>query len=438
MKILINSHFPAGHAYPMQAVAQELVARGHDVMWLTSADHEDRVAFTGASHFKTNAISFVDSPLTRAHETGLLDPHFHRLTYRRLMFRLVAQVNDYRRVLSDFDADVVLVDVLPLGARALWEEGLVPVYATLGVIPMYTSAWGAPHARSGEAPPTSWIALIWNWLCHLLIQFVVMPLLLRPLLNRQRKNRGFAPLPYGEPLEAFKYSPFLHIQASSASLEFGQLPKPVEYREHTHFVGPLVTKVPSTLIGLPEWWDEVVTHKRVVGITQGTLAMDPSSLIIPAIEALSSDAELLLVVMSPYPDTIKDRVGDVPNVRYATFLPYHLLLPQLSLLITNGGYGSITQALSHKVPIICAGQSEDKKDTAARVEWAGAGIDLKTDHPSTDQVREAAAKILGGGEYRKRAARLGDELNELGGAERACDLLEELVQSHPRRRRKDE
>ncbi|KAH6896757.1 hypothetical protein B0T10DRAFT_395791 [Thelonectria olida] len=422
----------------MQAVAQELVRRGHQVVWLTSEENEARVVFTGASHFKTTSIAFIDSPLSRAQETGLLDPHFRRLTYRRLMFRLIGQLNDYRRVLRGFDADVVLVDVLPFGARALHELGEIPVYATLGVIPMYTSGWGAPHARSGDAPPASSFALVWIYLHHLFIQWIVLPLLLRSLLNRQRKNRGFKRLPYGEPLESFKYSPFLHIQASSASLEFNQLPKPMEYRDHTHFVGPLVTKVPSTLNGLPSWWEDIVKHPRVVGITQGTLAMNPNSLIIPAIEALSGDAKLLLVITSPYPDAIRAQVGDLPNVRYATFLPYHLFLPQLCLLITNGGYGSVTQALSHKVPMICAGQTEDKKDTAARVEWAGAGIDLKTDHPSTDQVRNAAMKILGDGGYKERAARLGDELNELGGAAKACDLLEMLAQSHLRLERKNE
>jgi UDP:flavonoid glycosyltransferase YjiC (YdhE family) len=85
--------------------------------------------------------------------------------------------------------------------------------------------------------------------------------------------------------------------------------------------------------------------------------------------------------------------------------------------------------LSHKVPLICAGQSEDKKDTSARVHWAGAGIDLKTDTPSAEQVRKAARKILCDKGYVERAGRLGDELNELGGADRASELLEELVES---------
>ncbi|PNP81341.1 hypothetical protein FNYG_05373 [Fusarium nygamai] len=411
MKILLHSHFPAGHAYPMQAVAQSLIRRGHQVTWLTSASNEARVLAVGATFVPTSAIAIIDEPLIAANETGILDRE-----YSRLQIRLLAQVTDYRRVLRDFKADVLLVDVMPYGARALCELGEVPVYATLGVIPMYMSSWGAPQAVSGEGPATSWpvdssaVAFEADHKCP-------------------EEGLGLKDLPYGEPIEAFTYSPYLHIQASSPSLEFKLLPKPPQQREHTKFVGPVVTQVPTSLAQLPPDWDEIVAHPRVVGITQGTLAMDPTSLIIPAIEALSDDPDLLLVVASPHVEEITSRIGEPPNVRFIRWIPYHLFLPQLCLLVTNGGYGSITQALSHKVPLICAGQTEDKKDTAARVSWARAGIDLKTDNPSTEQVRTAARTILDDPGFVERAGHLGDELNELGGAERASELLEELVES---------
>ncbi|KAF4976478.1 hypothetical protein FZEAL_6858 [Fusarium zealandicum] len=424
MKILLHSHFPAGHAYPMQAVAQALVRRGHQVTWLTSADNEARVRATGAAFAATEAIATVDAPLMAENETGLLDK-----MYNRLESRLVAQVSDYRRVLQEFKAEALLVDVMPYGARALYELGEIPVYATLGVIPIYMSSWGAPQAVSGESPSTSWAGLLWNHLHHMVSQWILLPLLLRPVINAQRRMLDLPDLPYGEATESFNYSPFLHIQASSPLLEFQLLPKPIAQRRHTRFVGPLVTQVAVQPELLPSWWDTIVAHQRVVGITQGTLAMDPTSLIIPAIDALSGDSDLLLVVASPYEEEIKTRVGELPNVVFAKWIPYQLFLPQICLLITNGGYGSITQALSHKVPLICAGQTEDKKDTAARVSWAGAGVDLKTDSPSTEQVREAARKILEDRAYAERAGRLGDELNELGGAERASELVEELVRS---------
>lgn len=409
----------------MQAVSQALVDRGHEVVWLTSADNEARVRATGATFVKTRAIAAIDAPFIRDNSTGLLDRQFHRLRSR-----VVAQVADYRDILAEFPADAVLVDVFPHGARALHELGEIPVYATLGVIPFYTSGAAAPFPVSGDSPPASWLSLVWNSLQQLISQWILLPLFLAPVINQQRKVLGLKTLPFGEPTEYFTYSPFLHIQASCATLEFSQEPKSEQHRKHVGYVGPLVRLGPTTSVQLPPWWETVASHSRIVGITQGTLAMDPTSLIIPSVRALKDDPSLLLIVVSPHGKDVEAQIGEADNVRYADWLPYHLLLPRLSLLITNGGYGSVTQALSHGVPLLCAGQTEDKKDTAARVTWCGAGIDLKTDNPTSDQVKGAANKILSGEGYSARAKLLGKELNEQGGAQKASDLLEELVTRH--------
>ncbi|RFU78995.1 glycosyltransferase family 1 [Trichoderma arundinaceum] len=422
MKVLLHSHFPAGHAYPMQAIAQVLVDHSHDVVWLTSADNEARVRATGARFVETRAIATVDAPFIKENSTGLLDRNFHRLESR-----VVAQVADYRAILDEFAADVLLVDVFPHGARALYELGEIPAYATLGVIPFYTSEAAAPFPVSGNCPPTSWLGLIQNGLRQLINQWILLPLFLAPVLNRQREVLGLKKLPFGEPQECFTYSPFLHIQASSSTLEFSPSPRLQQPKERVVYVGSLVRPSPTTSVPFPSWWEDVISHPFVVGITQGTLAMDPTSLIMPAIQALKDNPSLLLVVVSPHSADIETRVGKIANIRYADWLPYFVLLPQLCLLVTNGGYGSITQALSHGVPLLCAGQTEDKKDTAARVRWCGVGIDLKTDNPTPEQVKTAAKKILSDEGYSRRAKLLGRELNGLGGAETASHLLEELA-----------
>ncbi|KAM0466130.1 hypothetical protein ACHAPV_001083 [Trichoderma viride] len=409
----------------MQAVSQALVDRGHQVVWLTSADNEARVQATGATFVKTRAIATIDAPFIKDNSTGLLDRQFHRLRAR-----VVAQVADYRAVLAEFPADALLVDVFPHGARALHELGEIPAYATLGVIPFYTSGAAAPFPVSGDSPLVSWLGLMWNGLQQLINRWILLPLFLAPVINQQRKVLGLKNLPFGEPAEYFTYSPLLHIQASCATLEFSQEPKSEQHRNRVAYVGPLVRLSPTASLQLPFWWETVMSHSRVVGITQGTLAMDPTSLIIPSVRALKDDPSLLLIVISPHGKDVEAQMGETDNVRYADWLPYHLLLPRLSLLMSNGGYGSITQALSHGVPLLCAGQTEDKKDTAARVAWCGAGIDLKTDNPTSDQVKAAANKILSDESYSVRAHLLGKELNEQGGAQKASELLEELATRH--------
>ncbi|KAH7322735.1 hypothetical protein B0I35DRAFT_186719 [Stachybotrys elegans] len=424
MKFLLHSHFPAGHTYPMQAIAQRLVGDGHEVAWLTSADNEARVAAAGACFIATKEIAAVDEPFKRQGSTGLLGDESLRQEGR-----LLAQVADYRRITQHYKPDVLLVDVFPQGARAMQELGEIPVYATLGVIPLYLSSKEAPKALSGNAPPESRRGLLKNYLRHKYEQLLVLPFKLKPIIDRERAVLGLPKLPYGQPLENFNYSPHLHIQASSPSLEFCLKPKGRMSKANARFVGPLVAPANSYMPQLPLWWDEVDDHPRVVAVTQGTLAMDPNDLVIPAIEALGDEPSIMLIVISPYAEELA-REHRFNNLRFAKWLPYSQLLPRLSLLITNGGYGSITQALAHGVPLLCAGQTEDKKDTAARVAWCQAGIDLKTDNPSPSELWIAAKRILDDESYAARATQISDELVCLGGAITAADLLCHLATQH--------
>jgi len=46
-------------------------------------------------------------------------------------------------------------------------------------------------------------------------------------------------------------------------------------------------------------------------------------------------------------------------------------------MITNSGYGGVSQALYNNTKLICTGDSEDKAEIRARVEYADVGINLK-------------------------------------------------------------
>jgi hypothetical protein len=72
-------------------------------------------------------------------------------------------------------------------------------------------------------------------------------------------------------------------------------------------------------------------------------------------------------------------------------------------MVTNGGYGAVNHALSLGVPLVIAGDSEEKPEIAARVAWAGAGINLGTGRPSASQIREAVRTVLTKPQYRQRA-----------------------------------
>jgi UDP:flavonoid glycosyltransferase YjiC (YdhE family) len=142
----------------------------------------------------------------------------------------------------------------------------------------------------------------------------------------------------------------------------------------------------------------------VVLVTQGTLANgDFNELIQPALSGLSGE-ELMVIAAAGRSDT--QAIAAPANARVAAFIPFDRLLPKVDVFITNGGYGAVNHALSLGVPIVVAGDTEDKDYVAARVAWTGAGINLKTRYASPEQIRTAVRAILMNKQYKHEAQRL--------------------------------
>jgi UDP:flavonoid glycosyltransferase YjiC (YdhE family) len=90
------------------------------------------------------------------------------------------------------------------------------------------------------------------------------------------------------------------------------------------------------------------------------------------------------------------------------------------VFVTNGGYGSVNQAMSFGIPLVTAGLTEDKADVNARVAWSGVGIDLATNQPTPQALREAIRTVLDIPNYRSRAALMA---NEFGGIDTRSEIL---------------
>jgi UDP:flavonoid glycosyltransferase YjiC (YdhE family) len=158
----------------------------------------------------------------------------------------------------------------------------------------------------------------------------------------------------------------------------------------------------------------------VVLVTQGTLAnFDLQELIQPTLTALANDNVIVIVA------TGRADAGDliVPsNAKVEAFVPFVRLLPKVDVMITNGGYGAVQQALSFGVPLVVAGDTEEKAFTAARVGWTGAGINLGTRRPTSEQIRAAVRSVLTDSQFRAQAQRLRKNFSQY-------DALAEIARS---------
>jgi UDP:flavonoid glycosyltransferase YjiC (YdhE family) len=79
------------------------------------------------------------------------------------------------------------------------------------------------------------------------------------------------------------------------------------------------------------------------------------------------------------------------------------------------------------VPLVVAGNTEDKPEVAARVEWAGAGVNLRTATPSSAAVRTAVREVLDDACYRQSAQHLQAAYAHSDGVAAIASLVDEVV-----------
>jgi MGT family glycosyltransferase len=408
MKILIASTPATGHLNPLLAIARLLVAEAHEIAFLTGSAFRARIEAAGAKFFAFPAGADFDlrDVLSVAPELKDIAPGLDSLRTiceRIFVDAVPAQHQGLCETLQHFDADIIVGDdmlfgVLPMLLRS--REIRPPIVLCGTSFLHWAREDGAPNFL-GLPPATSDVqrqeyALVASEYAA----NVDRPVLDR--LNKVLKTLGIGPM--SVPLfHSVVELADAYMQLSVPSFEF-----PREFPSSVYFVGtpPII----PGQVALPPWAHELDGSRKVVLVTQGTVANHDLGLLVgPTLAALSNEPDVL-VVATAGGRSVEDIPGAIPsNARLASYLPFEWLLPHVDVLVTNGGFGSVNQALSSGIPLVTAGMTEDKADVNARVAWSGVGIDLATNVPTPDAIRDAVRTVLNLPAYRMRAKRMADE-----------------------------
>jgi len=408
-----------GHTVPALPIAKALVDRGHSVRWHTGAAFADRITQTGAVHVPMSEYDYSVAGLDAMFPERLQRNGIGRLRYdlaNVFPATLRGQLKDLQAQLADEPADVLVGDMGLLGGPIMQELGGLP-FAAFGItVVTYPDPNLAPFGL-GLQPTSGRVGRLRNRL----LTTAVRSLLFKPLfdaVNQIRRENGLLAddgMGPGYPAHAE-----LFLQLGTAGFDY-----PREVPEVLHFVGP---PRPTRFAGWepPPWWPQIESADRpVVLVTQGTVAVDGDDLLRPTLDALA-DQDVLVVAVTGGPDPAE--LGLLPpNARVERFLPFDQLLPLVDIYVTNGGFGGIQQALSHGIPIVVAGKTEDKAEVSARVAHAGVGINLHTHRPKAGQIRAAVLELLAEPRYADAARRIEAEITASGREDRAAELLEQLA-----------
>ncbi|MBE7244774.1 MAG: glycosyltransferase [Actinomycetospora chiangmaiensis] len=401
MKILIAATPLTGHVNPLLAVGRAAAARGDDVVVLTDAAFRAKVEAAGLRF-----TAYADNGSATYRETELpAGPERYRREFeRRFIDPMPGQAEVLRQLIAEEAPDVIVAGSMFLGVLPLLlDPAPRPPIVTVNVSFLFLDR--PDHAPIGLGlPPARDRAERVRYAALKAGMDAAFANPVRAYTDGQLAKLGLPPLPAALP-HSIVVLPDLFLQPTVPGFEYdyGALPPGVR------FIGLLQPPTPPA--PLPDWWPELeqanTVGKPVVLVTQGTLAnADFGELVEPALAALA-DRDDLLVLATTGGRPVAALRGAIPaNTRVASFLPFRDLLPRVSVLVTNGGYGSVSQALASGVPIVSAGLTEDKAEVNARVGWSGAGINLATNTPSPDALREAVERVLGKPAYRERAGAL--------------------------------
>ena len=420
MKVLIAATALTGHINPLLAIGQRLVARGDGVVMTTAERFREKVEGSGlrfSPYDDNNAAEYRETTLPAGPE------RYRREFERRFIDPIPVQFEALRRLIAEERPDVIVAGSLFLGVLPLLlgshpRPPVVVVNVSFLFLDRPDDApvgLGLPPARNAEE--RAHYAVLKAGMDAAFVNPV------RAYADATLARLGLPPLPASLP-QSIAVLPDLFLQPTVPAFEYdyGTLPP------NLRFTGLLPE--PKAEAPLPDWWLARDVTKRVVLVTQGTLAnAEFGELIEPTLSALA-DRDDLLVVATTGGRPIDALRGPLPdNARAAPFLPFGAMLPDIALLVTNGGYGSVSQALAAGVPIVSAGLTEDKAEIGARIGWSGAGLNLATNTPTVRALREAIETVLGQTPFRARAATLARDFERLDSGRAVLAGIDDVVQA---------
>lgn len=406
----------AGHLMPMLQIGAGLRTAGHDVTVLTDAEYSSVIDSAGLRFVALPDGARVDPPAAAPGWARPLPAEVRRFLLGRAELTsafikpLAKQAESLSAFLSAEPVDAIVVDIAFTGALPLLLSGQRrPPILVCGVGPVTLSSVDTPPFGMAWQPEPGIDYSRMTEVAHRFIMGAIQRRLDRAL---RAAGAGSAPVFISDwPRLA---DGLLQLCVEGFEYPRSDLPGTVQ------FVGPVFPGVVET--EPPAWWGEVVAAPVVVHVTQGTYDnTDLNQLVGPTLAAFADRPDVLVIATTGGRPGQQLR-GPVPaNARIVDWLPYSLLMPHVDVMVTNGGYGGVQYALAHGVPLVVAGETSDKAEVGARVDYSGTGLNLGTATPTAAAIRAAVDEVTGSAEYRAAGMRLRAEI------ERATPLADILA-----------
>jgi MGT family glycosyltransferase len=378
-----------GHAFPMLALGERLVRRGHRVTFETWERWRSQVVAAG--------MGFVPAPEY---------PVFPTADQPLKPYQAVLRATEpTRSAIADYGPDVVVHDILTLAPALAAELEGVPTATLVPHLYPVTASGYPPYSIGARLPRTRAGHALWSAFERPLENGLRQG---RDQLNETRRRLGLPPL---DRLHG-GISPNLCLVATFPHLEY-----PRDWPESVHVVGPMLWSPPAPSVTAP------AGDAPLVVIAPSTSHDPGQRLLRAALEGLRGTEVRVLAATDRRPASAPIRAGR--DVRLVNWMSYPEAMRDAALVVCHAGHGTLTQALRQGVPVLAVPHSGDMPENAARIDWAGVGVRLPWRLLSPTTLRLAVSRALASHtELSARAAELASWDADNHGPTRAAELLE--------------
>ncbi len=401
MKFLFLTAPGNGHVNPTLPVAQELVARGEEVVYYTTDMFQARVERTGATFRRLDDI--FNMP---ADEIAKFRKNWQENS--------PALLEDIMRVMIRY-----VTNTLPRVPKML-ERLRAEEFDAIVCDPM--CAWGRALAEMLELPTATFYATF---------AMTKNSSLLRQMLSKPKKLPSPKTLVTMLRLQSVAW--YMHLRygtslldpknlfTASESLNIVPLPRKFQpdadaFDDRYAFVGPSI--LPSVVDYDTDLPLEQLEERQTLYIAMGT-AFTREQIFKTCVDAFANTR--WLVVMATWREL---NLGDLPsNFIVRTRVPQLEVLQRADVFITHGGMGSTMGGLWYGVPLVVMPQMPEEAITADRVVELGLGIKLDPAANARD-IRDAVETVNADPAYRDRLTDMQTAMREAGGYCKAADEIQ--------------
>ncbi|GKT82212.1 UDP-glucuronosyl/UDP-glucosyltransferase [Colletotrichum tofieldiae] len=424
----------SGHSYPVLQIAAEMIQRGFEATYIAGEEFQPQIKRMGAE--------FAPLP-------SVLTPEMFEARNKvpagnpRLMWDLsnifIRWVPVHFRVLMDTlekvrekrpDQQVIIVHesffmgLTPMMLGAPLPKGYTtrPPVIDVNVAPIVVTSIDTGPFGPGLPPDSTESGRARNALLNSLFYSPDGPFAgpareYNAITQSLGATQELSPAMFG----AWQTSYDVTLQMCSPSLEYprSDLPDVIKY------AGCLPPKPIDPNYKYPEWWGDIVAgNKKIVGVTQGTIALDYTDLVIPTLQGLAHRDDIIVVAILGVKGAVLPKEVTIPaNTRVVDFISYDALLKYADVWVMNAGYGGFMHGVTNGVPMVLGGDTEDKPEVAMRGQWAGVAYNLQTGNPTSQQIANGVEEVLANSKYKKRVMEIKKESEEL----KALDVVEKHI-----------